>query len=212
MLPRHHARLHCGVCPSVRHWYFLLSKAWIGSSHIPSCNPSHSCFAAHFSQQIILAGFRSIFFHVLRADHSPVYHHMPSQNQGVPLRPLEAQITGLAHDGSCRTSRMSPCLHFKDLIPPCLLLFFSPFFLPDPSVRVSVAMVESSSRLFTSMKSDSETDSFAAAAVNCLLNFSLSVGAMPTACPPHDLAGAKPVLNNFLTPVLMSYVWKTLFS
>ena len=43
----------------------------------------------------------------------------------------------------------------------------------------------------------------------CLLNFSLSVGEMPTACPAHPLAGTKPTLSNFLTPVLMYLFWKT---
>ena len=40
------------------------------------------------------------------------------------------------------------------------------------------------------MKSDNETDSFlpAADAAICLLNFNLSVGAIPTACPLHDFS------------------------
>ena len=35
------------------------------------------------------------------------------------------------------------------------------------------------------------------------LNLSLSVSAKPTAWPPHALAGTKPVLDNFLTPVIL---------
>ena len=54
-------------------------------------------------------------------------------------------------------------------------------------------MVESSSStsgLLTYMKSESDTDSFfPAGAAIFLLNFSLSVGAMPLACPLHTLAG-----------------------
>ena len=62
------------------------------------------------------------------------------------------------------------------------------------------------------MKSDSETDSSfpAAAAAICLLNFSLSLGAMPMACPLHALAGTNPVLNSFLTPVFMYFITEKL--
>ena len=54
------------------------------------------------------------------------------------------------------------------------------------------------------MESDSEIDSlFPAAAATCLINFSLSVGAMPTACPLHALAGTNPVRINILTPIFI---------
>ena len=53
-------------------------------------------------------------------------------------------------------------------------------------------------------KRESETDSFLpAAAATCLLNFSPSVGEIPTACPLHSLAGIKPILSSFLVPIFM---------
>ena len=42
------------------------------------------------------------------------------------------QVTGLAHDGSCHSSHLPPRLHFRDLLPPRLLLLSSPFTHPDP--------------------------------------------------------------------------------
>ena len=62
-------------------------------------------------------------FHILRADH-------PSKHQGVPLWPLYAQITGLTLVGCCKSSHMSPCLYFKDLLPPSLLLLAITFSHP----------------------------------------------------------------------------------
>ena len=47
--------------------------------------------------------------------------------------PLDAPITGLAHDGSCTSSHLSPCLHIENLFPPSLHLLFFPF-LPHPPV------------------------------------------------------------------------------
>ena len=70
-------------------------------------------------------------FYVLRADHSRVHCHLPFKNQGVPLRPLDAKIASLARDGSCRSSHLSPCLHFEDLFPPSLHVLFSPASQPD---------------------------------------------------------------------------------
>ena len=118
---------------------FLRGIAWIGSRHTP-----------HFSQLLTLVlgcPFLPIdlpgllqrhLFHVLPADHSHVHRHLPFKKLGVPLWPLDAQITSLAHDGSCRSSHLSPCLHFENLLPPSLHLLCAPFSLPDflrPSKR-----------------------------------------------------------------------------
>ena len=88
---------------------------WIGSSHTPSISSSHSCFAAHFFQYTIWACFRSIFFHVLRADHSHVHRHLLLKQDGVPMWLVDAQVTGLAHDSSCKSSHLSLCLNLKNL-------------------------------------------------------------------------------------------------
>ena len=56
-----------------------------------------------------------------------------SRLEGRPLscppsvRPLDAQVTGLAYYGSCRSSHLSPCLNVKCLLPPSLQLLFSIF-------------------------------------------------------------------------------------
>ena len=50
----------------------------------------------------------------------------PPAKQGVPLWPRDAQITSLAHDCSCTSSHLSPCLYFKDLFLPSLLLLSQP--------------------------------------------------------------------------------------
>ena len=111
---------------------FLRSTAWIGSNHTPSFSSSCSCFAAHFFQLDHPGLFQKHLLNVLRAGHSHVHHHLPFEQQGVPMRPLDAQVTGLAHDGSCRSSHLPPCLYIKDLLPPCLLLFFFTMFPTRP--------------------------------------------------------------------------------
>ena len=62
----------------------------------------------------------------------------------------------------------------------------------------------STSKLFMSRKSDKEGELFfPATAAICLLNFSLSVRGMPSACPPRTFAGTKSVRSSFLTPVFI---------
>ena len=39
--------------------------------------------------------------HILRANHSHVHRHLFFKCQGGPVRPLDAQISGLAHNNSC---------------------------------------------------------------------------------------------------------------
>ena len=49
-----------------------------------------------------------------------------------PLRPLDAQITGLAHDSYCRPSHLPPHLNLTNLIQLCFFLFRVPFSCPCP--------------------------------------------------------------------------------
>ena len=105
-------------------------------------------------------------FHVLRADHSHVHHYLLLKFQGVPLRPLDAQVMCLAQNCSCKSSQLSPCLHFKKkMIPPRLLLFSLPSSHPHSyrfpkKKKEAMAMVESSSStitFFTPIHKDNET-------------------------------------------------------
>ena len=64
--------------------------------------------------------FRKYLLHVLWADYSHVHLHLLLKYHGVPLWLLDAQITGLTYDCSCRSSHLSPGL--ENLLPPrCLL-------------------------------------------------------------------------------------------
>ena len=73
----------------------------------------------------------------------PLSRPPPFKEQGVPLRPRDAKLSGFAHDGSCRSSHLSPCLHFKNFASStpsaaCSLLHL---LLHTPSAQKSVAMV-----------------------------------------------------------------------
>ena len=103
--------------------------------------------------------------HILRANHPHVNLHLLFKQLGVPQSPLDAQVTGLAHYRSCKSSHLSPCLHLKDLLLPRLLLLSSHLPIHTPSAQQSVAMVDISSptsKSFTSIQRDGETDSFLA--------------------------------------------------
>ena len=119
--------------------------------------------------------------------------------------------SGPAQNSSCRSSHLPPRLSLENLLSPSLLLLPCPssdpnFFCPSQRGHRGQLILPPLPNYFL------PTDSFApAAAAICLLNLSLSVGAMPTAWPPHALAGIKPVLDNFLTPVLKWLFWKILF-
>ena len=135
---------HFGACQPTLSLVFLRSIAWLGSSHTPSFNPSHSSVAAQFFQQTTRACFRSISCHVLRADHSHVHRHLPLKKARCANVALMPKSRNLARDGSCRSSHLSPCLHFEDLFPPNLQVLFSPIFHhQSPSAQASVAMVVS---------------------------------------------------------------------
>ena len=62
-------------------------------------------------------------FHVLKEDRSHVHPYTLLKDQSVPLRPLDASVMGFAHDRSCRSSNLSPCLHFEEMFLPCIMLF-----------------------------------------------------------------------------------------
>ena len=91
----------------------------------------------------------------------------PSKKQSVPLWPLDAQITGLTQNDSCKSSHLSPRLNLEDLLSPSLLLLSCPSSHPNSYCPTSVAIVDSSSptsKIFTSMISESDTDLFIPAA------------------------------------------------
>ena len=67
----------------------------------------------------------------------------------------------------------------------------------------------STSKLSMFRKSNKEVEP--ATAAIWLLKFSLSVGGMPGACPPRTIAGTKPVLSSFLTPVFIQLLSMTRF-
>ena len=90
-LARQLSSSHCGALSVHNLLVFFRSMAWIGSNHIPPSISSHSCSAAHLFPKTILPCFRSIFFHILRADHAHVHRHL----QKVPLRPPDAEIPSL---------------------------------------------------------------------------------------------------------------------
>ena len=54
-----------------------------------------------------------------------------SEYQGVPMRPLDTQITGLAHHCSYRSSHLSPHLNFSNLFHPSFFLFMMSFSHPS---------------------------------------------------------------------------------
>ena len=117
--------------------------------------------------------------------------------------------SGPAHNSSCRSSHLPPRLNLENLLSPSLLLLpfpsSHPHFFPPKPAWPSWTILPPLQNYFL------PTDSFApAAAAICLLNLSLSVGAMPTAWPPHALAGIKPVLDNFLT-VLSGFSGRSYF-
>ena len=114
-------------------------------------------------------------FHVLRADHSHVHLYLLLKDQRVPLRPLHAQVTGFAHNRSCRSSNLSPCLHFEDLFPPCLMLFCSPSVQAHTFRQQSVATEESFSST-SKLCTESATDASLHAAAAIFHNLSLSGG------------------------------------
>ena len=98
------------------------------SSQIPSFSSSYSCFAAHCFQSTVLACCNSIFF--ISFGHTHVNSSCAFKNQGVPMRPLDAQICGFAHHRSCWTSHLPPRLNFNSLIDPSFFLFDWPFSNP----------------------------------------------------------------------------------
>ena len=130
-------------------------------------------------------GFASeTFFLVLRADHP--HRHLSFKQHGVPLRPFLGRDHGsrsprllqvLSH---VSMSALRRCASFKPFS--CLFFFIFPTRPPPPKQACPLWVVfHKFPDLITSM--ESERDSFLPAAAGCclfLLNFSLSVGALPT--------------------------------
>ena len=72
----------------------------------------------NFFQYAVLACCSSIFF--------TSFGQTSFEYQGVSMRPLDTQITGLAHHCSCRSSYLSPHLNFSNLLHPSFSLFMMP--------------------------------------------------------------------------------------
>ena len=175
----------CGCLSVTIRWSFF--AAWPISSSRPFWLVSEACV-----------------FYILREDHSHVHRFLSFKHQGVPLWPLDAQVTGLAHNGSCRSSHLPPRLNLKKLLPPSLPSALMPIFpsqiplskptwpilppLPKYSLPCNVRATPIPSHLLLL--------SFV------LLNLSLSVGAMPTAWHLHS-QGPKPAPNHSLTRIPM---------
>ena len=139
------------------------------------------------------------------------------QKQGVPLRPLDAKITTFAHACTHGPSH----LDFKDLLPPCLLLFFSPFSQPD-TLRANKR--GHGGMFFSHVQFASPP--VPAAAATCLLQLQPFCRRGANACPPslavpnrlmkarfftvsenftsHFFSSPSPSLPNCLVPVLKS--------
>ena len=175
----------------------------------PSFKSSHSCLAADFFPQTIPACYSSIFFTscgqttpmstATRPSSSKVCHcgrslprsrvwHMPA-----PAGPL----TALSMSG---TSKIC-FLHALMLLP-------SPSAHPHAFRRKERGHGGQSPRQPPNhapprREMTRQSTFLPAAASCCRLNFNLSVGETPTACPPHLLAKSKPIRHSFLAPILM---------
>ena len=107
---------------------FLSSKATAGSSQIlPSI--LHTCCPLPPADCSGL--LQKHFLHIFWANVSHVHSCLPFKYQSVPIRPLDTQITCLAHHCSCRSSYLSPHLTFLTLFHPGFSLFMMPFSGPD---------------------------------------------------------------------------------
>ena len=63
------------------------------------------------------------FLHIFWANKSHVNSSVAFKYRGVPMRPFDTQITGLAHHCSCKSCHLSPRLNFSNLFHPGFSLF-----------------------------------------------------------------------------------------
>ena len=149
----------------------LLSQCgFTGSNQTPSFNASYSCLVANFLQQVVLACLGSIFLTSCGQTNLMSTFSCPSN---IKVCSCGSCGTGLAHDGFCRSSHLPPRLDLEDLLPPRLLLFAFPSSHPHtgrPTGRGHGVKLFSTSKLFTSMRDESETDSFLPAAAICSIS------------------------------------------
>ena len=120
--------------------------------------------------------------------------------------------SGPAQNSSCRSSHLPPRLNLENLLSPSLLLLPCPsadqnFFCPSQRGHRGQLNPSSTSKLFPSNRFlrsccsrylSPQLEPLRRRNANCL--------------PPHALAGIKPVLDNFLTPVLTWLFRNILFS
>ena len=100
--------------PSILHTHALLLTSSNGL-----CWPVAKAFSSHLLGKHISCQFFVAF-----------------KYQGVTLRPLDTQTTGLAHHRSCWTSHLPPYLSFSNLFHPSFCLFMMPFSNLGPSCPV----------------------------------------------------------------------------
>ena len=131
----------------------------MSSNHTPLCQLLILIFGCHFFQSM-LACFRRISFTSCGQNTLMSTATCTSNSKVCHCDDLNAQ---LAQNCSCKSSHLPPSLHLENLLPPHLLLLSLPSCVNIPSSQKSVAMVESSSsttKVLTSMKRESGTDSF----------------------------------------------------
>ena len=107
LLPQPGSSLHFGAC---------LSTKKLGSAPatlLPSFNLLTLVLCCPLLPVDHPGFFQKRLLHVLRADHAYAHRHLPFEQQGVPMRSFDALVTGLAHDGSCKSSHLPSCLHFQ---------------------------------------------------------------------------------------------------
>ena len=191
LLPRPVSSPHVRVCP--RFESFPSQHSLDRSSHTPSFHSSHLLWLPISSNETNLACFRSIFFTSCRQTTLMSTATGPSNNKVRHCGHLmpRSRVSHMNAPASPLT-----CLHVCTSKSCFLHAFCCSFFIfPSRHLHLRRALLwwivpSQPPKIFTSMKSDKETDSFLpAAAAICLLFCSLSVGAKPTACPLHALAG-----------------------
>ena len=105
----------CGTCPSETRWSSFAAKPGLVPATLLST--PHTRVRLPISSNRPLWCFRSIFFTSCGLTTLMSTTACP-RTARCPLWPWEAKVAGFAHDRSCKPSHRSPCLYFRDLLPP----------------------------------------------------------------------------------------------
>ena len=122
-----------GAYRSTLHKFFFAGKNEL--------DPAKLCLSiphSRLAENNILAFLRNIFVTTSGKITPMSTVFLSFKHQCVPPWPLDAQITGLAHSGACRSSQLPPRLHLENVLPPSLILlcvpmFPSKFLPPEPA-------------------------------------------------------------------------------